>query len=46
VNVVAINAAFALLAGGVEEKIVPAFLLAREAIRDGRAYERLMDLAS
>ncbi len=46
VNVVAINAAFALLAGGVEEKIVPAFLLAREAIRNGRAYERLMDLAS
>jgi len=46
VNVVAINAAFALMAGGVEQKLVPAFLLAREAIRSGRAYERLMELAS
>jgi anthranilate phosphoribosyltransferase len=46
VNVVAINAAFALMAAGVEERPVPAFLLAREAIRSGRAYERLMDLAS
>ncbi len=46
VNVVAINAAFALMAAEVEERPVPAFLLAREAIRSGRAYERLMDLAS
>ncbi len=46
VNVVAINAAFALMAAGVEERPVPAFLLAREAIRSGKAYERLMDLAS
>jgi anthranilate phosphoribosyltransferase len=46
VNVVAINAAFALIAGGVEEKLVTAFLLAREVIRSGRAYERLMELAS
>jgi anthranilate phosphoribosyltransferase len=46
VNVVAINAAFALMAGGVEEKVVPAFLLAREVIRNGRAYEKLMELAS
>ncbi len=46
VNVVAINAAFALLVANAEEHLVPAFLLAREAIRSGRAYERLMDLAS
>jgi anthranilate phosphoribosyltransferase len=46
VNVVAINAAFALMTGGVEEKLVPAFLLAREVIRNGRAYEKLMELAS
>ena len=46
VNVVAINAAFALMAAEVEERPVPAFLLAREAIRSGRAYERLMELAS
>ena len=46
VNVVAINAAFALMAAGVEERPVPAFLLAREAIRSGKAYERLMELAS
>jgi anthranilate phosphoribosyltransferase len=46
VNVVAINAAFALMAAEVEERPVAAFLLAREAIRSGRAYERLMDLAS
>ncbi len=46
VNVVAINAAFALMAADVEERLVPAFFLAREAIRSGRAYERLMDLAS
>jgi anthranilate phosphoribosyltransferase len=46
VNVVAINAAFALLAGGIEEKLVPAFILAREVIRNGRAYEKLMELAS
>ena len=30
----------------VEEKPVPAFLLAREVIRSGKAYERLMELAS
>ena len=46
VNVVAINAAFALIAAGVEERPIPAFLLAREAIRSGKAYERLMELAS
>jgi anthranilate phosphoribosyltransferase len=46
VNVVAINAAFALMAAGVEERPIPAFLLAREAIRSGKAYERLMELAS
>jgi anthranilate phosphoribosyltransferase len=46
VNVVAINAAFALLAGAVEEKLVPAFLRAREVITSGRAYEKLMELAS
>ena len=46
VNVVAINAAFALMAANAEERLVPAFLLAREAIRSGRAYERLMELAS
>ena len=45
-NVVAINAAFALMAADVEEKLVPAFLLAREAILSGKAYERLMELAS
>jgi anthranilate phosphoribosyltransferase len=45
-NVVAINAALALMAAGVEEKLVPAFLLAREAIRSGKAYERLAELAS
>jgi anthranilate phosphoribosyltransferase len=46
VNVVAINAAFALMASGVEEKLVSAFLLAREVIKSGRAYEKLMELAS
>jgi anthranilate phosphoribosyltransferase len=46
VNVVAINAAFALMAVGVEEKLVSAFLLARETIRNGKAYEQLMELAS
>ncbi len=46
VNVVAINAAFALMAADVEERLVPAFLLAREAIRSGKAYEKLMELAS
>lgn len=46
VDVVAINAAFALMAANVEEKPVPAFLLAREVIRNGKAYERLMELAS
>jgi anthranilate phosphoribosyltransferase len=45
-NVVAINAAFALVTVGVEEKLVPAFLMAREAIRSGKAYEQLMELAS
>ncbi len=46
VDVVAINAAFALMAANVEERPVPAFLLAREVIRSGKAYERLMELAS
>ncbi len=46
VNVVAINAALALMAAGVEEKLVPAFLLAREAIMSGKAYERLAELTS
>jgi anthranilate phosphoribosyltransferase len=46
VNVVAINAAFALMAAGVEEKLAHAFLLAREAIRNGKAYEKVMELAS
>jgi len=46
VNVVAINAAFALMAAEVEEKPVPAFLLARETILSGRAYEKLAELAS
>jgi anthranilate phosphoribosyltransferase len=46
VNVVAINAAFALMAVGVEEKLVSAFLLARETITNGKAYEQLMELAS
>jgi anthranilate phosphoribosyltransferase len=45
-DVVAINAAFALMAANVEERPVPAFLLAREVIRSGKAYERLVDLAS
>jgi anthranilate phosphoribosyltransferase len=45
-DVVAINAAFALMAANVEERPVPAFLLAREVIRSGKAYERLMELAS
>ncbi|MGD0229746.1 MAG: anthranilate phosphoribosyltransferase [Syntrophorhabdales bacterium] len=46
VNVVAINAAFALMAADVEEGPARAFLLAREAILSGKAYERLMELAS
>jgi anthranilate phosphoribosyltransferase len=46
VDVVAINAAFALMAANVEERPVSAFLLAREVIRSGKAYERLMELAS
>ena len=46
INVVAINAAFALMAANAEERLVPAFLLAREAIRTGKAYERLTELAS
>jgi len=46
INVVAINAAFALMAANAEDRLVPAFLLAREAIRSGRAYERLTELAS
>ena len=46
VNAVAINAAFALMAAEVEAKPVPAFLLARETIASGRAYERLMELSS
>jgi anthranilate phosphoribosyltransferase len=46
VNVVAINAAFALMAAHVEDKLVPAFMLAREVIRSGKAYERLTELAS
>jgi anthranilate phosphoribosyltransferase len=46
VNVVAINAAFALMAAEVEEKPSRAFLLARETIQSGRAYERLSELAS
>jgi anthranilate phosphoribosyltransferase len=45
-DVVAINAAFALMAANVEERPVPAFLLAREVIRSGKAYERLVELAS
>jgi anthranilate phosphoribosyltransferase len=44
--VIAINTAFALIAAGVEEKLVSAFFLALEVIRSGRAYEKLMELAS
>jgi anthranilate phosphoribosyltransferase len=46
VNVVAINAAFALMAVGIEEKPTSAFLLAREVITSGKAYAKLVELAS
>jgi anthranilate phosphoribosyltransferase len=45
-NVVAINAAFALMAAGVEEKPASAFLLAREIISSGKAYTKLTELAA
>lgn len=45
-NAIAINAAFALMTAGVEAEIRPAFLLARESIDNGRAFDKLMELAS
>ena len=47
VNVVAINAAFALMAAEVGEEARPGLPpRERKRIRSGKAYERLMELAS
>ncbi len=46
VDVIAINAAFALMLTEVEPDLRKAFLLARETVRTGKAYDRLMELAS
>ncbi len=46
INVVAINAAFALVLGGVEEDLKRAFILAKESLQSKRAYEKLMELAA
>jgi anthranilate phosphoribosyltransferase len=45
-NVVAINAAFALIAAGLEDKPASAFFLARDIITSGKAYAKLTELAS
>ena len=45
-NAIAINAAFALTLAEVEPDLKAAFSLAREAIKSGKAYEKLMELAS
>ncbi len=43
-NAVCINAAFGLLAASVESDLKAAFLLAKESIESGRAYEKLQEL--
>jgi anthranilate phosphoribosyltransferase len=45
-NAIAINAAFALTLAEVETDLRKAFILAREAIKSGRAHEKLMGLTS
>lgn len=46
VNVISINAAFGLVTAGVESDIRPAFLLAKESIENGKAFNKLMELSS
>jgi anthranilate phosphoribosyltransferase len=46
VNVISINTAFALVTAGVENEIRSAFLLAKESIEGGKAYDKLMELSS
>lgn len=46
VNAISINAAFALVTAGVESNIRPAFLLAKESVKTGKAFDKLMELAS
>jgi len=45
-DAVALNAAFALTVAEVETDLKKAFLLAKETIKSGRAYEKLVELAS
>lgn len=46
VKAIAINAAFGLVAAGVENDIRPAFVLAKESIDNGKAFSKLMELTS
>jgi anthranilate phosphoribosyltransferase len=46
VNIVAVNAAFALVLAGVEDDVRKAFLLARETLTSKKAYEKLTELAA
>lgn len=43
-NAIAINCAFALQIAGVEDNLKDAFLLAKENIKNKKAYEKLMEL--
>jgi anthranilate phosphoribosyltransferase len=45
-DVVALNTAFALTVAEVETDLKKAFLLARETIRSGKAYEKLQEITS
>lgn len=45
-DVVALNAAFAFIVAEVETDLKKAFLLARETIKGGKAYEKLQELTS
>lgn len=46
IDAVAINAAFALVLSGVENSLRKAFFLAKDAIVNGKAHEKLMELAA
>jgi anthranilate phosphoribosyltransferase len=46
INAVAINAAFALVLADVEDDIGKAFVLAREQMKNKKAYEKLMELTA
>lgn len=46
IDAIAINAAFALVLAEVEGDLRKAFMLAGEAMKDGRAYEKLAELSS